>query len=76
MSQRTQNYVVCDACGGAIPTEADQINGVTGILVVEGSQTAFANLDFCCTAHLENWLGAIPQVATPDPAYSPPVVAT
>lgn len=72
MSRVTDQYVVCDQCGGSIPDAADCIKGVNGVLVLSGAQIGFANLDFCCSAHLGAWVGAQPTVPTPDPPYSPP----
>lgn len=66
-------FVVCDGCGGVIPTSAEQIRGVQGTLTSQGATQAFGPLDFCCTAHLEAWLAGVPVVATPSPPYTPPL---
>jgi hypothetical protein len=68
----TEQVVVCDACGGEIPTGADFIGNVNGVLVAGGEQTGFADKDFCCTEHMLDWVQQVPAVPTPSPPYPPP----
>jgi hypothetical protein len=72
MSKIEKGYTVCDQCNGAIPGGADHITEVQGTLVLSGQQTSFGVMDFCCSAHMSDWVNAHPSVATPNPLYPPP----
>jgi hypothetical protein len=72
MSQSTFTYTICNQCGGAIPAGADAVLNIAGALMIDGVVTNFPGMDFCCSAHLAEWVGSQPQVATPDPPYTAP----